>query len=212
MDHDGFFKNSSKWLNDWCFSQTRAACKTTCCSTHSKRLHHSCQLPNNFGSCLTFPILHNGGPQWTTNRPQWCGLHVHLHSFHSTKLYCLVAIALPLEGSGPHLLHGSLGSLEYKLQTAFWLIQSFSTAELCPTDNSKPVVTYANSTSLQTHNHTKTSLLNFYRPDALPDARPTVSKHWRYRIIKIRQTSRDTWWPWNVSRNSALYFAAATGS
>jgi len=34
-------------------------------------------------------------------------------------------------------------------------------------------------TSLHIHNHTNTSSLNFYRPDALPDAQPTVSKHWR---------------------------------
>ena len=32
-------------------------------------------------------------------------------------------------------------------------------------------------TSLQTDNHTNTSSLNVYRPDALPDAQPTVSKH-----------------------------------
>jgi len=32
-------------------------------------------------------------------------------------------------------------------------------------------------TSLQTANHTNTSSLNFYRPDGLPDAQPTVSKH-----------------------------------
>ena len=32
-------------------------------------------------------------------------------------------------------------------------------------------------TLLQTDNHTNTSSLNFYRPDALPDAQPTVSKH-----------------------------------
>jgi len=32
-------------------------------------------------------------------------------------------------------------------------------------------------TSLQTDNHNNTSSLNFYRPDALPDAQPTVSKH-----------------------------------
>jgi len=31
--------------------------------------------------------------------------------------------------------------------------------------------------SLQTHNHVSTSSLNFYRPDALPGARPTASKH-----------------------------------
>ena len=34
-------------------------------------------------------------------------------------------------------------------------------------------------TLLQTDNHTNTSSLNFYRPDALPDILRTVSKHWR---------------------------------
>jgi len=29
------------------------------------------------------------------------------------------------------------------------------------------------------HNHTNTPSLNFYRPDAHPDAQPTVSKYWR---------------------------------
>jgi len=33
--------------------------------------------------------------------------------------------------------------------------------------------------SLQTDNHTNTSSLSFYRPKALPDIQPTVSKHWR---------------------------------
>jgi len=32
-------------------------------------------------------------------------------------------------------------------------------------------------TSLQTDNHASTSSLSFYRPDALPAAQPTVSKH-----------------------------------
>ena len=31
--------------------------------------------------------------------------------------------------------------------------------------------------SLQTDNHTSTPLLSFYRPDDLPAAEPTVSKH-----------------------------------
>ena len=35
-------------------------------------------------------------------------------------------------------------------------------------------------TSLQTDNHTSTPPLSFYRPDALPAAQPTVSKHWRW--------------------------------
>ena len=32
-------------------------------------------------------------------------------------------------------------------------------------------------TSLQTDNHASTSSLNFYTPDALPDAKPTALKH-----------------------------------
>jgi len=34
-------------------------------------------------------------------------------------------------------------------------------------------------TSLQTDNHASTLPLSFYRPDALPAAQPTASKHWR---------------------------------
>jgi len=33
-------------------------------------------------------------------------------------------------------------------------------------------------TSLQTDNHSSTSPLSFYRPDALPAAQPIVPKHW----------------------------------
>ena len=36
--------------------------------------------------------------------------------------------------------------------------------------------------SLQTDNHTSTSSLKFYRPDALHDAQPTVSNHWKTMI------------------------------
>jgi len=39
--------------------------------------------------------------------------------------------------------------------------------------------THINCTSLQTNNHTSTSSLNSYRPDALPAAQTTVAKHWR---------------------------------
>ena len=38
-------------------------------------------------------------------------------------------------------------------------------------------------TSLQTDNHINTSSLNFYRPDALPDVQPTVSKHCWQSVI-----------------------------
>ena len=39
-------------------------------------------------------------------------------------------------------------------------------------------------TLLQTDNHASTSSLSFYRPDALPDTQPTVSKHWRHMAWK----------------------------
>ena len=37
-------------------------------------------------------------------------------------------------------------------------------------------------TSLQTDNHANTPPLVFYRPDALPAAQPTASKHWRHPL------------------------------
>jgi len=40
-------------------------------------------------------------------------------------------------------------------------------------------------TLLQTDNHSSTSSLNFYRPDAPTDAQPTVSKH--RRLSRWRQ-------------------------
>jgi len=44
-------------------------------------------------------------------------------------------------------------------------------------------------TSFQTDIHSSTSSLNFfYRPDALPDVQPTVSKHWRQKALKAGST------------------------
>ena len=40
-------------------------------------------------------------------------------------------------------------------------------------------------TSLQTDNHTNTTSLKFYRPDALSDAQPTVSKETRTRLAAL---------------------------
>jgi len=43
-------------------------------------------------------------------------------------------------------------------------------------------------TSLQTDNHASTPLLKFfYRPDTLPAAQPTASKHWRLAYAKPKQ-------------------------
>jgi len=42
-------------------------------------------------------------------------------------------------------------------------------------------------TSLQTENHASNPPLSFYRPDALPAAQPTASKHWR------QNTAANNW-------------------
>ena len=47
-------------------------------------------------------------------------------------------------------------------------------------------------TLLQTDNHASTSPLRFYRPDALPAAQPTASKHWRHWLVDI------IWRVWSV--------------
>jgi len=45
-------------------------------------------------------------------------------------------------------------------------------------------------TSLQTDNHASTPPLSFYRPDALPAAQPTASKHWRHdKALKACQST-----------------------
>ena len=50
-------------------------------------------------------------------------------------------------------------------------------------------------TSLHTDNHINTSSFNFYRPDALPDAQPTVSEHWTHATIVLSYIlTRKAWW------------------
>ena len=41
----------------------------------------------------------------------------------------------------------------------------------------------ANNLHLAPNNRNNTSSLNFYRPDALLDAQPTVSEHWRFLLL-----------------------------
>ena len=74
-------------------------------------------------------------------------------------------------------------------------------------------------TSLQTDNRASTSPLSFYRPDALPAAQPTASKHWRHTLVihvlryslaveqwvlGIVQISVDWWVLWLIKNLSPL--------
>jgi len=49
-------------------------------------------------------------------------------------------------------------------------------------------------TSLQTDNHASIPPLVFYRPDALPAAQPTASKHWRWIITFCDYYSAHNWY------------------
>jgi len=58
---------------------------------------------------------------------------------------------------------------------------------------------------LQTDNHTSTPLLSFYRPDALPAAQSTASKHWRL-YIKYNINSVHVHISKNDIKSSAITF------
>ena len=62
--------------------------------------------------------------------------------------------------------------------------------------------------SLQTDNHTSTSSLNFYRPDALPDAQPTVSKHWRHSTKAITHDMMSVLYKYCSQTFARIYMAA----
>ena len=58
-------------------------------------------------------------------------------------------------------------------------------------------------TSLQTDNHASTSPLSFYRPDALPATKPTVSKHWRQRYwCRLLQAGCPSYYPVNSMKEA----------
>jgi len=47
--------------------------------------------------------------------------------------------------------------------------------------------------SLQTDNHARTPPLSFYRPDALPAAQPTATKHGRQKVTKQHWIKKASW-------------------
>jgi len=65
-------------------------------------------------------------------------------------------------------------------------------------------------TLLQTDNHTNPSSLHFYRPDALPDAQPTVSKQikaqpFKYNLnsVKVNQNAKSSSSsPWSTTKDN----------
>jgi len=65
-----------------------------------------------------------------------------------------------------------------------------------------PMYMHTICTSLQTDNHTNTSSLNFYRPDPLPDAQTTVSKHWKQYMVTRHRPVNYTYYLNNLHYHS----------
>ena len=51
------------------------------------------------------------------------------------------------------------------------------------------------------HHHQQTDSRVFYRPDALPVAQPTVSKHWRETVFNVTALNKSLGWLVGVSRH-----------
>ena len=68
-------------------------------------------------------------------------------------------------------------------------------------------------TSIQTDNHASTPPLSFYRPDAIPAAQPTVSKHWRQHLPQVNNLQTSSYskslklFCVSVKRNHVRYYA-----
>jgi len=103
---------------------------------------------------------------WLTDsrlgRSQWQYQHTHTHTHTHTHLTALVP-GLP-RWAGTRKVKTSLDFTEAR--DSEWQWHQLGHMQLC--------------TSLQTDNHASTPPLCFYRPDALPAAQPTASKHWRH--------------------------------
>jgi len=105
--------------------------------------------------------LRNGGFCWSivllpTCRFLWCMIdNTHIH---------LTALCLGLSGwAGTRKSKTNLDLTEAR--DSEWQWHQLGHMQVC--------------ISLQTDNHASTPPLSFYRPDALPVAQPTASKHWR---------------------------------
>ena len=103
---------------------------------------------------------------WTCCTSSFCSVawhthtHTHTHPFNS-----------PLSGTTQvvRYLKGKTNLDFTEARDSEWQWHELGNMQVC--------------TSLQTDNHASTPQLSFYRPDALPAAQPTASKHWRNKVL-----------------------------
>jgi len=87
--------------------------------------------------------------------------HTHTHTINTTTLHLIKTAFSP-------------GQSRHQKGKSFWILlkQDMMGWQWHQLDHMQIICS-----SLQTNNHSNTSPLSFYRPDALPDTQPAVSKH-----------------------------------
>jgi len=102
-----------------------------------------------------------------------CAFHCHKTTFGKLFTHMLVLLLLlhPFNG----LFFSTVWVSQHQKGKPFWILleQEMMGLQWHQVDHMQ-----ITCTSLQTDNHASTSPLSFYRPDALPAAQPTASKHW----------------------------------
>jgi len=98
---------------------------------------------------------------------QFSPLSLHFYHYHGSKTIHLMAFFL-----------GQARVSWHQKGKPFWIFMKQEMMGWLAIASAGP---YANNLHL-TPNHASTSLLSFYRLDALPAIQPTVSKHWRQNI------------------------------
>ena len=136
-------------------SMTRALC---CWPEHQYQtlisLH--CLICINRQSPLIIHQLHSSTRAWQCDNSYDISLYTTLHSFNG-----------PFSGTTQvsRYQKGKTNLDFNEARDSEWQWHQLGRMQVC--------------TSLQSDNHASTPPLSFYRPDALPAAQPTASKHWR---------------------------------
>jgi len=147
----------------------------TQCTTHNAHLN----TLTIFHCCCFISILNS------SEKSSLCIAHYRIHyhfSMHQTMCLCSVMTENGLHSSSHTHIHPFNGPFNGTTQVSRyqkgktnldfteakdseWQWHQLGHMQVC--------------TSLQTDNHASTPPLSFYRPNALPAAQPTASKHWR---------------------------------
>ena len=95
---------------------------------------------------------------------------------------------------------GGPGLIGTRMFTTFWILLEIRVMEVILTTGA------IRDTKLQSKWHRQQTIIQFfYKPDALPVAQPTVSKHRREKCLYNWLTEKDSCLKWSAKRDVKLY-------